>query len=123
MRIGVMQGRLLPPWEGRHQCFPREHWREEFSLAAEASVDSIEWIYDALSENENPIGSDSGLAEIALLSEKHNVAVVSLCADYFMVRPLAKVTGVQQEERISRLLWLLDRCKLVGIRRVVLPFL
>ncbi len=123
MRIGVMQGRLLPPWEGRHQCFPREHWKEEFPLAAEASVDSIEWIYDALSENENPLCSDHGVEEMSLLSKKHNIAVVSLCADYFMARPLAKVTGEEQEGRISRLLWLLDRCKLIGIRRVVLPFL
>lgn len=123
MRIGVMQGRLLPPVEGRHQSFPSKHWKEEFPLAAAASVDAIEWIYDALSESENPVGTDSGLAEVRHLSEKYNIAVGSLCADYFMARPLAKVVAAEQEERINKLLWLLDRCSLAGIRRVVLPFL
>jgi len=123
VRIGVMQGRLLPPVEGRHQSFPSKQWREEFPRAAEASVDAIEWIYDAISESENPIGTDGGLAEIRQLSEKHNIAVVSLCADYFMACPLAKAAAAEQEERINKLLWLLDRCRLAGIRRVVLPFL
>jgi len=123
VRIGVMQGRLLPPIEGRHQSFPSKQWRAEFPLAAEASVDAIEWIYDAISERENPIGTDSGLAEIRQLSEKCNIAVVSLCADYFMAHPLAKAIAAEREERINKLLWLLDRCNLAGIHRVVLPFL
>jgi len=38
----------------------------------------------------NPIGTDSGRAEMRQLSEKYNIAVVSLCADYFMARPLAE---------------------------------
>jgi Putative L-xylulose-5-phosphate 3-epimerase len=36
--------------------------------------------------------------------------------------PLAKDGEAEQEKRINKLLWLLDRCKLAGIRRVVLPF-
>jgi hexulose-6-phosphate isomerase len=123
MRIGVMQGRLLPPIEGRHQSFPAKQWREEFPLAAEAGLNAIEWIYDAISENENPLGSDDGVAEIRRLSEKSNIAVVSLCADYFMAYPLAKGVAAEREERINKLFCLLDRCKVAGIRRVVLPFL
>jgi len=123
MRIGVMQGRLLPPVEGRHQSFPGKQWREEFPLAIEAGLSMIEWIYDAISESENPLATDSGVAEIRHLSEKYNIAVVSLCADYFMAYPLAKAVAAEQEQRINKLLWLLDRCKLAGIQRVVLPFL
>jgi L-ribulose-5-phosphate 3-epimerase len=126
MRIGVMQGRLLPPSEGCFQCFPRKRWREEFPLAAEAGLDAIEWIYDSPGESDNPLGTDNGLAEMGRLSEKSNIAVVSVCADYFMERPLAKASmseqALESKERINKLLWLLDRCKLAGIRRVVLPF-
>lgn len=118
----MMQGRLLPPSDGYFQCFPKEHWREEFPLAAEASLDAIEWIYDSVGESDNPIGTDDGLAEIRQLSEKYNIAVVSVCADYFMECPLAKVGATGAEERTDKLLWLLDRCKLAGIRRVVIPF-
>ncbi len=126
MRIAVMQGRLLPPSDGRFQCFPRKHWREEFPLAAEAGLDAIEWIYDSPGESDNPLGTDNGLAEVRLLSEKCNIAVVSVCADYFMECPLAKATAAESpgesQDRINKLLWLLDRCKLAGVRRVVLPF-
>ncbi len=121
MRIAVMQGRLLPPSDGAFQCFPRQLWREEFPLAAEAGLDAIEWIYDSPGENDNPLGTDRGLAEMRLLSKKYNIAVVSLCADYFMERPLAKAAA-ESEGRINKLLWLLDRCNVAGIHRVVLPF-
>jgi L-ribulose-5-phosphate 3-epimerase len=122
MRIAVMQGRLLLPSDGCFQCFPRKQWREEFPLAAEAGLDAIEWIYDSPGDSENPLGSDNGLAEMRRLSEKFNIAVVSVCADYFMECPLVKVGAAEQEKRINKLLWLLERCQLAGIRRVVLPF-
>ena len=122
MRIAVMQGRLLPPFDGCFQCFPRKQWREEFPLAAQAGLDAIEWIYDSAGESDNPLGTDRGLAEMLGLSEKSDIAVVSVCADYFMECPLAKAGAAEQEERLNKLLWLLDRCKLAGIRRIVLPF-
>src|SRR5208282_3368382 len=122
MRIAVMQGRLLPPSDGRFQCFPRKQWREEFPLAAEAGLDAIEWIYDSPGESENPLGSDNGLEEMRRLSEKSNIAIVSVCADYFMECPLVKVEAAEQESRINKLRWLLERCQLAGISRVVLPF-
>jgi L-ribulose-5-phosphate 3-epimerase len=125
MRIAVMQGRLLPPSDGSFQCFPRRLWREEFPLVAQAGLDAIEWIYDSPGESDNPLGTDHGLAEMRLLSKKCNIAVVSLCADYFMERPLAKAAAkspAESESRITKLLWLLDRCRLAGIHRVVLPF-
>jgi hexulose-6-phosphate isomerase len=124
LRIAVMQGRLLPPSDGSFQCFPRQRWKEEFPLAAQAGLDAIEWIYDSPGESDNPLGTDHSLAEMRLLSEKCNIAVVSVCADYFMECPLAKAAAspAESESRITKLLWLLDRCKLAGIRRVVLPF-
>ncbi len=122
MKIAVMQGRLLPPSDGCFQCFPRKHWREEFPLAAEAALDAIEWIYDFPGESDNPLGTDNGLAEILRLSEECDIAVVSVCADYFMECPLAKAGAAESKERINKLLWLLERCKRAGIRRIVIPF-
>ncbi len=122
MPLAVMQGRLLPPSDECFQCFPGKHWREEFPLAADAGLDAIEWIYDFSGQSDNPLGSDAGLAEMGRLSEDCDIAVISVCADYFMERPLVKAGLAEQEERTNKLLWLLDRCQLAGIRRVVLPF-
>ncbi len=33
--IGVMQGRLLPKYEGRYQAHPIGYWQKEFYLVAD----------------------------------------------------------------------------------------
>ena len=120
--IGVMQGRLAPPIDGRFQCFPLPHWQEEFPRAAEAELQFIEWIYDLYSESSNPIASDAGIELMRQRSKASRVAVRSMCADYFMDRPLLRVTPAERAMQIDKLGWLLGRCQQVGIQRVVLPF-
>jgi L-ribulose-5-phosphate 3-epimerase len=121
-RIGIMQGRLVPPVDGRFQCFPRLNWADEFALAAQAGLDTIEWIYDQFGADVNPIATDEGVESLLELSELHGVRVVSLCADYFMDWPLVRVTAAELEARLGPLLWLLGRCRRMGIERIVLPF-
>ena len=120
--IGIMQGRLLPPEEGRFQCFPRQGWMTEFSLAAAAGLDSIEWIYDVWGEGANPISSDRGIDQVRRLAKEHSVEVRSLCADYFMERPLIRVSSEQKRSGTNHLIWLISRCQLFYISRIVLPF-
>jgi L-ribulose-5-phosphate 3-epimerase len=100
MAIAIMQGRLVPPDDGRIQCFPRARWRDEFALAASAGLDAIEWIYDLYGADVNPIATDEGLAQIEDLSRANNVRVHSLCADYFMDKPLLRASGREIEDRI-----------------------
>jgi L-ribulose-5-phosphate 3-epimerase len=121
-RIGIMQGRLVPPVDGRFQCFPRLNWADEFPLAAQAGLDTIEWIYDQFGADVNPIATDEGIDVLRELSELHGVRVVSLCADFFMDWPLVRASGAELEERLGALLWLLGRCRGLGIERIVLPF-
>lgn len=122
VRIAIMQGRLLPPQNGFFQCFPREHWAEEFSCAAEAGLNAIEWIYDLQSAGANPIETDEGVATLFDLSRRNGIEVVSLCADYYMDRPFV-TSGVDEERQlIGHFLWLLQRCEKAGITRVVVPF-
>lgn len=121
-RIAIMQGRLVPPEPGRFQSFPRSRWRDEFALAAEAGLDAIEWIYDLYGEDVNPLGSEFGIAEIQRLSEQSGVGIFSVCADYFMDRPIARATNADRTEIIERLQWLIGQCSRAGIERMVLPF-
>jgi len=122
MVLAIMQGRLVPPIGDRIQCFPRDRWAEEFPLAAAAGLDAIEWIDDVYGDAINPIADDAGLARIKELSALHGVKVRSLCADYFMERPLIRASASEVTERSQRLAWLLERCASIGIVRVVLPF-
>ncbi len=120
--IGIMQGRLVPPTDNRFQCFPRLNWQDEFTLGAQAGIDLIEWIYDLYGADVNPLASDSGITRMQSLSESTGVKVVSICADYFMDRPLVRATPGEIAERLAMLEWLLMRGQLLGINRMVIPF-
>ncbi|MEL0046761.1 MAG: sugar phosphate isomerase/epimerase, partial [Deltaproteobacteria bacterium] len=57
--LGVMQGRLLPKYQGRYQAHPIGYWQDEFPLAAEVGLDCIEFILDYSQAEENPLFSHS----------------------------------------------------------------
>ena len=120
--IGIMQGRLVPPLEGRFQCFPRDNWAEEFPRAAAAGLSSIEWIYDAFGQDVNPLTSAEGVAEVKRLSATHGVVVRSLCADYFMDKPFLRAGADDLVNRIDDLRTILKWSMELGIQRIVLPF-
>jgi hexulose-6-phosphate isomerase len=120
--LAVMQGRMVPPEGGHFQSFPRERWRDEFALAAQAGLDAIEWIYDVYGEEVNPLANDSGIAAMRSLTAETGVAVRSLCADYFMDCPFLRTSPEEQAVLIQKMEWLLARCRAAGISRIVIPF-
>ena len=122
MRIGVIQGRLLPPEPGHFQAFPRQLWRQEFPFASETGLEFIEWVYDQYGADANPISTNEGIQEMLALSAKHSVNVVSLCADYFMDHPFTTASGSQYSALQEKLIWLFGQCRKAGITRIVLPF-
>src|SRR5688572_27839959 len=78
-RIGIMQGRLLPPVSaGRIQAFPRDGWATEFELAALAGLGAIELSYDTWGENVNPIATDVGVRMVRNVVRDSGVQVRSL---------------------------------------------
>lgn len=120
--VGIMQGRLSPPWRGRIQSFPAATWREEFARARTARLSHIEWIYERETQVDNPLATDAGIEEIRVLSQQHGVAVFSICADYFMTARLVSDDGSPRAREVWRLGWLLERAGRLGARYVVLPF-
>ena len=119
--VGIMQGRLLPPFEGRFQAFPAVGWQEEFPRARAAGLAGIEWIYEIPHEDENPLRTDEGLAQMRRLMGETGVLVRSICADCCMQSPLV-VDGRPQRIRVDHLEWLLARAAALGAWYVVLPF-
>jgi L-ribulose-5-phosphate 3-epimerase len=122
VKLGVMQGRLVAPEAQRFQCFPRQRWRDEFAIAAAVGLDTIEWIYDAYGEDVNPLATDAGVREVERLSSLHQIDIESVCADWFMDFPLAGIDAELAQSRWQRLAWLMRRCALLRINRVVVPF-
>jgi L-ribulose-5-phosphate 3-epimerase len=116
-RIAIMQGRLSPPEPDHFQAFPRSGWEDEFAKAQAAGLGAIEWIYDVYGEDVNPLASDEGIRRMEGLAAATGVAVESVCADWFMEHLLAG-----GGDALKRLRWLIGRCELAGIGRIVLPF-
>lgn len=118
----TMQGRLSAPEQGRFQSFPRHSWRQEMVCAAEIGLRGIEWIYDQFGEGANPLETAQGREELRGLCAQHGVGVVSVCADYFMDRPLLRCSQAENAKLTERLVWLLGICAELGVGRVVVPF-
>ena len=121
-RVGIMQGRLLPPVVGRFQSFPGGNWHEEFGLAAQAGLDCIEWIYDVFGLDRNPLEVDDSPARLLALSSQHGVEVHSVCADYFMERLLLRGATKARSDSRAALIRLIHRGAELGVERIVLPF-
>jgi hexulose-6-phosphate isomerase len=120
--IGVMQGRLVPPEEGRFQSFPAARWRDEFALASRAGLACIEWIYEEPNEDRNPLRTDDSMAELRHLSAISGVGVWSICADYYMTRRLIGSDARPVAEAVAHLRWLIARARAMKISYIVLPF-
>jgi hexulose-6-phosphate isomerase len=121
-QFGIMQGRLVPPDDGRFQSFPRRRWRDEFPNAVAAGVNYIEWIVDAYGADVNPILSAAGLSEFDALKREYGIATPAICADWFMDYPLLRCTSAERVERELFLHRLPQIARTIGADHVVLPF-
>lgn len=120
-RIGVMQGRLLPKYQGRYQAHPLGYWKDEFSIAASMGLDIIEFILDFNDAEKNPLLSQAGADEIQQISEQTGVRVQTVCADYFMEEPLHSEDKALAERSSKIMKRLIQRAAALNISDVVVP--
>lgn len=121
-KVGVMQGRLLPPINGKIQSFPAGLWEQEFVLAGRAGVAGIEFICDADQWRANPLLSANGRQTIRRLIESHHVMVDTICLDYFMDHCFSLVED-QKEPPGNPLPILMETAAEIGVQVLNLPLL
>lgn len=119
--IGVMQGRLLPKYQGRYQAFPVGMWKREFNIAQEFGLDLIEFILDFNDANENPLLKKGGVDEISAICQKTGVGVKTICADYFMEAPLHSIDIEVAEKSCLILEDIVETARLLKITDIVIP--
>ena len=120
--IGIMQGRLLSPIDGRIQGFPATDWQLEFPRARQAGLHCIEWIFEEAGREQNPLASDAGIEEIKNISKVNNIHVLSVCADYYMTQRIIAPDGRINENTSGHFRWLIERVKKLNAHYVILPF-
>ena len=119
--IGVMQGRLLPKYQGRYQAHPIDYWVDEFAIASKLGLDCIEFIFDFNDFECNPLLTREGRSQIRSLEKDTGVKVLSVCADYFMEAPLYKGAEQSIEKSLNVLSELIDSCSELSVRDIVIP--
>ncbi|MGY3234729.1 L-ribulose-5-phosphate 3-epimerase [Bradyrhizobium sp. USDA 4472] len=120
-RIGFMQGRLSALVDGRIQAFPWTEWREEFPRAKALGLTRMEWTIDQDRLRENPLATEAGQSEIAILARENGLRIPSLTGDCFMQAPFWKVEGAVRDALVDDLDLLVAACSRIGIEFVVIP--
>jgi len=120
--IGIMQGRLSPPINGKIQAFPWDTWEDEFSLAANIGFDEIEFIFESSGYRKNPLFTKEGLQKIDLVSKENGIQVNYACADYFMEIPFIRVSEYTRNKNKQILAYLIEQCSQIGIKGIEIPF-
>jgi len=120
-KIGIIQGRLSLPVNGKIQAFPWDTWQEEFEKARAVGLDSIELIFEDGNYQNNPLLTDSGRQEIGSLIKKTGVGVDHILADFFMQRPFIRVNRKERRESIEILKNLILAAAELGIVGIEIP--
>lgn len=119
--IGIMEGRLLPKYLGRYQAHPVGYWQQEFPLAKNLGLSSIEFILDFNDFESNPLMSEYGIQELQKVVSENGVEVKSVCADYFMEAPLHSADQQIAAESMRVLNRLVNGANALGITDIVIP--
>ena len=80
-KIGIMNGRLSEQVNYKIQEFPKNTWKTEFEKASKCGFESIEWIFDIY--DKNPIMNNECIQEMKHLSQKNDIIISSVLADFF----------------------------------------
>lgn len=120
-RVGFMQGRLSPLFDGRIQAFPWSHWQMEFSLAEAIGLRLMEWTLDQEHFYENPFMNHSGRDQIHHLCGRHGLSIPSLTGDCFMQMPFWKAAGAEREALMADFIAIVESCAALGTTMIVVP--
>lgn len=120
--LAVMQGRLLPPIDGRIQGFPAGRWAAEFACAERVGFSAIEWIYEQHGLDDNPLATIAGCRVVNHLQRDHGVAVRSVCLDFLMDEPVTSADDARRHALGSQVVELSARVAGLGVQRFVVPF-
>ena len=116
LQFGMVQGRLVQSPPGQLQWFPQDYWESEFFIAHSVGIDYIELIAERNHNPNNPIWFDLGISRIIDLTRRNHLSLHALCNDYVIDHCL-----LDNEEVLEQNFRLLERCRLLGIGKYIIP--
>lgn len=112
-RIGIMQGRITPPVNGKIQTFPFDTWKNEFEVIQEIGLDYIEWI---VTDDDNPVFDTSIGENISNISNQAEFSIRNITLDYFCEYPMTN-----NEYKFYLINYLLNNLSEVLINTITIP--
>jgi hexulose-6-phosphate isomerase len=96
-RLGIMQGRLSPPKNGKIQTFPVNTWEREFQTARDLGLGGIEWTVDADTFRKHPLIDSSKYELVKILSSNTDLYINTVTCDFFMqLEPWQSESGLSK---------------------------
>lgn len=123
LRIGIMQGRLVPKVDGRIQAFPRDDWRKEFALAKSIGFDAMELTIETASFEVHPLRTTQGRSEQARLAADNGIHLAGLCLDTVMEHPVVAADEAARQHGVAMTLALLRDSAAAGLPMIELPMM
>lgn len=115
LEFGTIQGRLSVDSENRLQFFPH-NWIEEFDVAHQLKLKSIEWIIERESSHvNNPLLNDSGVLDILKTIQRTSVKVDSVCFDLMISHNILELENIIKK--------LIHNMSIIGAKYLILPFM
>lgn len=119
--FGCSQGRLIKPFNGELQCFPKGNWQKELKLASSCGLSYVELLAEEEHNNENPIWTEEGIKKLDLSFQKNNLIPYSICFDFIIVNSIFDENNYSTHKNYIRNLLL--AAKKLNIKLLVLPLL
>lgn len=120
-KIGIMQGRLSKPVNGKIQSFPFNNWENEFKIASEIGYACIEWVIDSNGIDANPLFLDSKTKIINNLINQYKITIPAICHDQLMDIPLHSKDENTASLAFNILKKTMETCESFGIKYIEIP--
>ena len=118
IKLGFMQGRLVPKEKKKIQSFPWKNWQKEFRIANNNKLNLMEWTIDKENFYKNPISNKKGIQKIKYLKKKFNIKIEGITCDFFMEAPFFLKKNFQT---LDQLYLLIENSRELKIKYIVLP--
>jgi L-ribulose-5-phosphate 3-epimerase len=108
MKLGIIQGRLLPPVNGKIQEFPKDNWKEEFDILDEIGLNHIEFI----------VTKESFFDFTNLSLKEYSNRISAICCDNLIDEEFYKLDFLTEQ-----LIPICELAKRDGIKNINIPLL
>ena len=108
MKLGIIQGRLLPPVNDKIQEFPKDNWKEEFNIIDEIGLDHIEFI----------VTKESFTYFTGLSIKEYSNRISAICCDNLIDEEFYKLDFLKDQ-----LIPICEIAKRDGIKNINIPLL